>query len=84
MDLHDAINLIKEAIEYEGSEVGECWMCLVDLYHYNEALSTKFKQSLQQEIIDVAKWIQDNSEVVEEEIDIPAHKKIVKILRFKY
>jgi len=66
--LDESLKLLEEFGEYEGTEVGELWATLLDLYHRRDYLDPESKliPLLEEEIINQATWAKQNFELVEE------------------
>ena len=66
--LDEALKLLEEFGEYEGTEVGELWTTLLDLYHKRDYLDPESKliPLLKEEIINQATWAKQTLELVEE------------------
>ncbi len=80
--LEESLEILEEFGEHEGTEVGELWATLLDLYHKRDYLDPESKliPLLEAEIISQATWAKQNFELVEEtEIETITYKTLREI-----
>lgn len=67
-DVNSAAERLDEVSPYEGSEVGEYWRCLCDLWDRNDICSDEFKTALEKEIVSEATRTHTEFELVEDTV----------------
>lgn len=61
------IDKLVECANLEETEIGEMWTFLVRLYDYKSYMSKEFVQALEREIKANVEYIEEHTEIVEEE-----------------
>ncbi len=78
-DIDEAIEWLEEIIEEDGTEVGESLQHLIHINNYSYCFSEEFNKEVEKEILKLAKFYDENFEMVEvEEIIAAVPERVVK------
>ena len=61
--MDDMITFIRECANIEGTELGETWSLLLNLYHHRSCISNTTTKSLEKEIKSVYQYLKKESEL---------------------
>lgn len=76
-EVDEAIEWLEEIIEEDGTEVGESLQHLIYIHNYSYCFSEEFNKEVEKEILKLAKFYDENFEMVEVEETVP--ERVVKI-----
>ncbi len=82
LSIHEMRVELIEAGHQEGTELGEYWLALCELFHFTEMMNTELFDAYYIEMERVYNWVKENSEWVEE-VEVVKTRK-TKHLRFNF
>lgn len=69
--MDDMITFIRECANIEGTELGETWSLLLNLYHHRSCISNTTTKSLEKEIKSVYQYLKKETKIEERTINTP-------------
>lgn len=78
INIDDAIDFIDECASFEGTELGETWVMLCQLWRHRDYLNEPMYKALEDEIKKTFKYLKENSKIeTREETQVVTIKELV-------